>query len=67
MTAPFAPHPPRLLLYICGFSIFLAIALPFVRRDDWFFLLAIGAFGVVLWTILIWDFARAVSKWWRNR
>jgi len=70
MTAPFAPPPSRAFVLVTFGLAAVAIAMPFVRRNDWIGWIAFLTFVVVaigLWMILIWGFARAAIEWWRNR
>jgi len=58
MTAPFSPHPPRIVWLICLGFVAVAVAMPFARRDDllgWLSLSVVLAFAVILWALLAMD------------
>jgi len=70
MTAPFNPHPHPLIWAILIGMIGVAIAMPFVRREDWLgwvSFIAITGFAVFLWVTLIVGFSVRVVEWIRSK
>lgn len=61
MTAPFAPPPTRRQLLIWFILCAFAIAMPFVRREDWMGTIAfaiVTGCAIGVWAILIYGFVR---------
>jgi hypothetical protein len=57
VTAPIAPPPSRQFVLLVLGLIAFAIAMPFVRRDDWIgwvALLIMAAVAIGSWILLIW-------------
>lgn len=70
MTAPFAPPPPWPVVAVLIGMVVVALAMPFMMRDDWLGWVAFpltAAVAVGLWGLLGWGLTRATLRWWRRR
>jgi hypothetical protein len=69
MTPPQTrPLTPALLFVIVG-SLAMAVAMPYVRREDWIGWIAFGTivvFAIGLWVLLIRGFVRELRARWRE-